>query len=958
MERQHTENAMERETRRRAGGSTIGGARTRGSRGIGTGAAVLLALGVIAVPVGAQEWEPQIPADAGTHPTGSILVQDIDSVWTAAGEVLEGADILIVDGVIEQIGTNLSERPGTRVVDGSGMQAIPGLVDEHSHISMAASNESTAPLVPEVRVMDALDPDDFGIYRALSGGVTTARIMHGSSNPIGGQSAVIKTRWGMEASHDLLLPGAPRFVKFALGENVTRKRSGFGPGSRFPQSRQGVQALYRQAFTAAGAYRDEWTAYEADPDAFAVPPRRDLRMEALVDIMEGRIRIHAHSYRADEILMLMRVAEQFGFRIDVFTHVLEGYKVASEMAEHGAAGSTFSDWWQYKLEAFDAIPHNAAIMHEKGVLTALNTDIPWLQSFFFHELIKPVKYGGVSKEEALRMVTLNPARMMYIDDKVGSLEVGKQGDLVLLSGSPFSAFTRVEKTIVDGIVYYDLSAEEETRGEKIVTDDDAITPPSAPPTAPQAMAPRDATRTAHPAGSAVGSLQGGPASSDGLSGSASGVRGPRVAGEGAPAGQPFDGRAGDVAPAQETVTALVGGTVHPVSRPPIGSGVVVIRGETIEAVGPTGQVEIPDEARRIDVTGRHVYPGMIDALTTVGIMEIGSVLQATDVLEVGEYNPHVLANAAIMPEFANWGVTRMTGITAIGVGQSTGVVQGQLGVAELSDDDTWEKVTVNERAALLVQLPIGRQRSDDDEPSLEGERMEEFLEVLDRSAEYAATPSTADDPTRRFEANVWGGDRVFLEAMVPAVEGRQPVFFRMESEWEIRHLFLLLERYPQLDAVVVGGTEAYEVADELADRDVPVVLTLGAAYRPTPDRDASVTASWRNAGVLAAAGVTVGFASDDSEQARNIPYMAAHAVAFGLDRDEAIRALTLNNAEILGMGDRMGSLDPGKRADLLVTDGTPLEYLTTIERMFVGGAEVDPRDNKHTRLYEEYRGRR
>ncbi|HEX9886763.1 MAG TPA: amidohydrolase family protein, partial [Longimicrobiales bacterium] len=447
--------------------------RTRERRNV-TGAIALVLAATLATAAGAQEWEPQIPADAGTYPVGSLLIQNLDTIWTAAGQVLAGADILIVDGVIREIGVGLTASGDTEVIDGSGMNAIPGLVDEHSHTAMSATNEFSAPLVPEVRVIDALTTEDFQIYQALSGGVTTARIMHGSSNPIGGQSAVIKMRWGMEASHDLLMPGAPRFVKFALGENVTRKGGGFSDDARFPHSRSGVEAIYREAFTAAGAYRDVWQRYEDDPRSFRVAPRRDLRMDALLDIMEGRIRIHAHSYRSDEILMLMRVAEEFGFRIDVFTHVLEGYRVATEMAEHGAAAATFSDWWLYKIEAYDAIPHNAAILQEHGVLTAINTDIPWLQGFLYKEIAKPMRYGGLSKEEALRMFTLNPARMMLIDDKVGSLEVGKQGDVVLLNGSPFDAFSRVEKTIVDGIVYFDISDEEGTRGERIITEEDLI----------------------------------------------------------------------------------------------------------------------------------------------------------------------------------------------------------------------------------------------------------------------------------------------------------------------------------------------------------------------------------------------------------------------------------------------------------------------------------------------------
>lgn len=898
-------------------------------------------------------WEPQIPENAGTYPVGDLFIRGADTVWTAAGEPIAGGSILIRDGVIEAVGTDLTPPDGVRVVDGAGMHAIPGLVDEHSHIAMAATNEGSSPIVAEIRVLDALDPDDFGIYRALSGGVTTARIMHGSANPIGGQSAVIKPRWGMEDTHDLLIPGAPRFVKFALGENVTRKGS---PGNdRFPGSRQGVEAVYRSAFTAALDYKAEHERYEANPGDFRVPPRTDLRMEALLDIMEGRIRVHAHSYRSDEILMLMRIAEEFNFRIDVFTHVLEGYKVAAEMAEHGAAGSTFSDWWQYKLEAYDAIPHNAALMHEAGVLTGINTDIPWLQSFFFKEIAKPVRYGGVDPQVALQMLTLNPAKMMHIDDKVGSLEEGKQGDLVLLSGSPFDVYTRVEKTVVDGIVYYDLSDEAGTRAEPFIALDPGM--------------PGDATEVALPA-AATGAV---PAAAEG------------------------------------EVVALVGGTVHPVSSAAIADGVVVLQGERILAVGAADAVSIPAGARRVDVSGRHVYPGFIDPISTLGIFEIGAIGQATDTDEIGQYNPHVRAIAAVQPHGAGMRVARMNGITATMVAQTSGIVEGMGGLIELSDDDTFERVAIEDRAALVVDFPApsvrpgqaeletfahthdqlfaggndgpwtleadhahdpmpratagaastaARQEADGPEASLDGQLLSELVELFRRATVYAESPSTSDDPTRRFEAQVWAGDRVMLEAMRPAVTGEVPVFFRLESDWQIEHLFLFMDEFPAVRPVVVGGTQAYKVADELAERGVPVIVTLNSGYRPTPDRDESVVASWRNAALLRQAGVTVAFGSDDSADARNIPYMAAHAVAFGLPRDEALRGLTLSSAEALGVAESMGSLEPGKRADILVTDGDPLQMLTRIEHMFVGGVEVDPLDNKHDRLYEQFRGRR
>ena len=896
--------------------------------GLLSGAATISPLAT--TPAAAQEWDVQLPADGGRYPTGDLFIRDLDALHTAAGPVLEGVSILIRNGIIEGIGADLAAPEGVRVVDGTGLTAMPGIVDEHSHTALVAGNEGTAPVVPEVRVLDALTTEDFGIYRALSGGVTTARIMHGSSNPIGGQSAVIKMRWGMDATEQLLMPGAPKFVKFALGENVTRKAAPPGANSRFPMSRAGVEAIYVEAFTAAQAYRAEWDGFRENPGAFPVPPRRDLRLEALVDIMEGRIRIHAHSYRADEILMLIRVAERFGFRIDVFTHVMEGYRVATEMAEHGAAGSTFSDWWQYKLEAYESIPHNAAIMHQHGVLTAINSDIPSLQPFMHREIVKPVKYGGVSELEALQMLTLFPARMMYLDDRVGSLEEGKEGDVVLLDGSPFDSYSRVEKTIVDGIVYYDVDDEEGTRGEPIR----AVTDIVAAPATPRTSTPGD-----------------GPDSGVGVSPGANGVNGTH----GANGGSPPRPAAGQATPAQEAVTALVGGTVHTVSGGTIPDGVVLVRGGTIEAVGTRSEVQIPADAARVEIAGRHVYPGMVDAFTTLGLFEFGAVGQATDINEIGDYNPHIRALAAVNTYYPSLNVARANGITTVQTAQGGGVVRGTGSVIQLNDGDTFEKVAVAPEASLIVDLPSGPEGDDDEEPELDASAMEDLVDLFERAVAYGANPSTSDDPTAPFEANTWGGEAVLLDALQPALGGEVPVFFSVDTAWEIRTLFVFLDSFPAIDAVVLGGREAYRVASGLAARDIPVILT-GTLQAPG-DRNVAVTSGYRNAGLLHQAGVAVSFSTASDADVRNLPYHAALSVGFGLPEDAALRGVTLGPAEALGLGDLMGSIEPGKRADLLVTDGSPLQSLTRIERMWVGGLEVDPRANKHDRLWEAFRGR-
>ena len=854
------------------------------------------------------DYRVQLEEGAVEVPRGSVLIQDLDRVWTAAGEVLEGVDILIRDGVIREIGADIGAPGGVTVVDGSGHTAIPGFVDEHSHIAMTTTNECTSPIVPETRVIDQLDPNQYGVFRALTGGVTTAQVLHGSCNPIGGQSAIIKPRWGLTAPEQFLVQGAPQTVKFALGENVTRKNWGGEGPTRYPFSRQGVEALYVQAFTAARAYEAEWERYRDDPDAFRTPPRRDLRLEALTEILNGRIRVHAHSYRADEIAMLIGIADRFGFKIDCFTHVLEGFKVADEMARHGACGSTFSDWWQYKLEAFDATPYNAAIMHEHGVLTSLNSDSEQLQTFALYEIQKPVRYGGVPKEEALRMYTLYGAQQLMIADRVGSIEVGKHGDVVLLSGDPFDSRTRVDKTIMDGILYWDRAAEAEYRNTPMRSLEVAVTRTAA---APVAWA---AARS--------------------------------LADEDDAISPPMTGIGNDV-------VALTGATVHPVTGPAIEDGTVIVRNGRIEAVGPAGEVDVPEGARRIELTG-HLYPGMTDISTGLGLLEIGQVPTATDQTETGEFNPHLRAMIGVQPHSVTYNVARSNGITTAVTHQNGGIIPGAASLLQLKGD-TPRRLSIQDRAAMVINFP-GPDGNEWDEPKLEGDELESLIDLFERTRMFIERPTTRDDPDTPFEAQVHGGERIMLEAMVPVVTGEMPALFRVSGERDIRTLLLFLEQFPDVRAVIVGGADAHRVADELGERGIPVALNTGNGV--TGDRDEPHDAAWANAAVLHEAGVPVAVTTTDVANVRNLPHYAARHRAYGLPDDVALRAVTLTPAEMLGLGGEMGSIAPGKRADLILTNGDLLQITTGVQRMWIDGEEVDPRDNKHFRLYEEFRDRR
>jgi imidazolonepropionase-like amidohydrolase len=394
----------------------------------------------------------------------SILVQNT-TVWTCGNRgILEGVDILFEDGKVQKIGYSLNPPRGVTKIDGTGKHITPGLIDCHSHSAAFSINEGTQSITAEVRIQDVMNSDDITIYRQLAGGLTMANILHGSANTIGGQNAVIKMRWGA-LPENLLYKNAMPGIKFALGENVKQSNWGDDNTTRYPQTRMGVEQILRDAFTSAVEYQTEWNDYRNNKKKWKkkVPPRQDLELDALVEILEGKRQIHCHSYRQDEILMLTRVAEDFGFTIGTFQHVLEGYKVADRIKDHGANASTFSDWWAYKYEVIDAIPYNGALMTDVGVIVSFNSDSRELARRMNTEAAKGVKYGNLSEEEALKLVTINPAIQLNIDKWVGSLEVGKDADFVIWSDHPLSTRAKCEQTWIDGIQYFSLDADAELK---------------------------------------------------------------------------------------------------------------------------------------------------------------------------------------------------------------------------------------------------------------------------------------------------------------------------------------------------------------------------------------------------------------------------------------------------------------------------------------------------------------
>lgn len=406
-------------------------------------------------------WLPNMAYGFDSIPEWQPIVIKNATVWTNEEDgILENATVVVKNGKIAFVGTGNAPSPKNAIeIDAQGKHVTSGIIDEHSHIAISKGvNEGGQSISAEVSIGHVVNPQDINIYRQLSGGVTAAQLLHGSANPIGGQSALVKLKWGYDAE-EMLIDDAPGFIKFALGENV--KRSNWGSSDRFPQTRMGVEQVYYDGFQRAKEYEAQWKAYKQGKKGSA--PRVDLELEVLLEILNEERFISCHSYIQSEINMLMHVADSMGFRVNTFTHILEGYKVADKMREHGVGGSTFSDWWAYKYEVNDAIPYNAALMHEQGVVVAINSDDAEMGRRLNQEAAKGVKYGGMSEEDAWKMVTLNPAKLLHLDDRMGSLKVGKDADIVVWSDNPLSINSIVEQTIIDGMILFDKERDAEMR---------------------------------------------------------------------------------------------------------------------------------------------------------------------------------------------------------------------------------------------------------------------------------------------------------------------------------------------------------------------------------------------------------------------------------------------------------------------------------------------------------------
>ncbi|MFQ5742018.1 MAG: amidohydrolase family protein [Acidobacteriota bacterium] len=911
-----------------------------GNRWVHAGALVLMVLAASSAAL-SQQAATELTWETAENP-GLILVRNA-TIWTQGPQgILQNSDMLVRDGKIAEIGRSIRPPAGAMVIDGTDMQVTPGLIDAHSHTGADAINEGSHSVTAEVRIGDVLNPSDRSIYRQLAGGLTSAQVLHGSANAIGGQSAIIKLRYKAPRAHDLLFEGATPTIKFALGENP--KRSNFripGQTQRYPNTRMGVEQTIRKAFLAAQDYKREWQEFNALTEAEQarrVPPRRDLQLEALVEILDGKRFVHSHSYRQDEILMLIRLAEDFGFKIGAFQHVLEGYKVAYEIAEHGAGASTFSDWWAYKLEAYDAIPYNGAIMHDAGIVVSFNSDSSDLARRLNLEAAKAVKYGGLPEQEALAFVTINPAKQLKIDDKVGSLEVGKDADFVVWNGHPLSVYSHPEMTFIDGRKVFDRKIDLQVR---------------------EAVEAERAALIAKVKGEKKEGEKNDTGEGTNSKKAAEKETESRLASWRDPAPGALEYRPSSLPDAGSI--AITGATVHPVSGPAIDNGVVVVANGRITAVGGPGTA-IPADAERIDAAGKHLYPGMIATDSVLGLTEIGSVAGGNDQAETGDLNANIRAEVAVNPESAAIPVTRANGITHSLTVPRGGLLMGTSALLRL-DGWTWEGLTAVAPVAMHLNYPSFRQRRGfgffGRQPSGQSaeERRKQQFETIGRTFEEARAYAKAK--AAEAEGGPHHADDPVLDAMIPVIEGNVPLIVHTSDVHAVRSAVEWASK-KNLRIVLMDSGDAWREANLLAEHDVPVIISsiLAMPARADEPYDSAYAraAKLYEAGVKFCIGGSSGGPGGDAANLRNLPYHAGFAAAFGLPKEEALRSVTLYPAQILGVDKDLGSIEVGKSASLVITDGDILEIRTNVLEEWIDGRPVDL-SSKHTRLWEKYRSR-
>ncbi len=825
-----------------------------------------------------------------TH--GNCLIKD-GYVITVTGPVLPDGDVLIQNGKIKAVGEHLSAPAGTTVIDAHGKIVTPGIIDAHSHMAASSSvNEFSDSITDEVRIADIIDPDDSSFYYKLASGYTSALVLHGSANAIGGESQIIKMKWH-HPIQEVLFPGAPRIVKFALGENVTQANDD-GQQTRFPSTRMGVEEVYRRAFDQAKAYMATWDRYNAHPSG--VPPRKDMRLETLSDILRRKIIVHCHSYRQDEMLMLANLSHEYNFRL-VFTHSLEAYKIAPELKALGIMASSFADAWAYKEEVMDAIPYNAALCWQAGMTMSINTDTSGGMTPVNMDAAKSMRFGDVPPEEAIKFVTINPAKQLGIDKMTGSLEAGKDADVAIWDGNPLSVFSRCDMTLVDGEVMFqhrdNFGLDGTSKHEHDLTMPKAADLPMTP----------DGTHT----------------------------------------------------------IAIVGGDVYPITEPMIPGGTVVFTDGKISAVGkdvaiPAGAFVVHADGQRVFPgfidAGSQVGRDEVDSVrATIDTSELGRF--NPDLVALDAVNPE----SKHIPITRLGGITstmeRPLGAVIAGQGSMTnlgGWTTDQMGVARqaalyINFPSGPESIPSFFRANMSPE-DLQRQK---DFAEQQKSNLRDYLEMAKRYLiAKKEDPDNTPNDTR-------------LDALAPYLNGEKPVVISAGTEAQIKQAVKMAQDLKLKFIIAGGKetwrAAQFLAENHVPVVLTPTGVSALVAEGDETSRDYDpYDAVLSQPALLARAGVMVSFASGESATSYELPLRAGLACAYGMPEDAALKALTINAATMFGVDDQLGSLTVGKMANVVVMDGDPLEINTRVRGLFIKGQQL-PLTSHWTELYEKYRKR-
>ncbi len=851
------------------------------------------------------------------------------TILTAAGPLIERGSILLQNGKVAAVGQSVNAPADAVVIDAAGKWITPGIIDTHSHLgvysapgieSLQDGNEMTSPVTAEVWADHSIWPQDPQFELALAGGVTSMQILPGSGNLIGGRGVTVKNVPSRTAE-GMKFPGAPAGLKMACGENPRRV---YGQRNQAPSTRMGNIAVFRRTWQSAADYRDKWKKWRDEGSDVAKRPERNLQMETLAGVLDGDILVHNHCYRADEMATMIQMSKEFGFRIASFHHAVEAYKVRDLLAQNNICASIWADWWGFKLEAYDGIKENMALVHDAKGCVVVHSDDPNGIQRLNQEAAKGMRAAWeagmtLDRADVVRWLTINPARALGIDKVTGSLEPGKNADVVIWSGDPFSVYAKAERVFIDGALMYDRSdpARQPRRDFMVGTRPDPNFVPFSKPGA-------TAARPNEPIAAKKPNILG---SAPGASGLGSGpVSGPdpvsRVSGP---------------------VIAITNGRILTGTGTAIERGTVVISGGKIAAVG--ANVPVPAGATVIDAANKIITPGWIESATNIGIVEIGLSAEGTADQNTTDKELSAAFNVvdAFNPLSTVIPVTRVEGITRalVAPGGTGNVILGQAAVFDLGGEQVPASITRAPAAMFAVLGEAGAGLAG-------GSRASAILrlrETLQDAIDFHLNRAAWNAARRRDYAR----GRLDLEALGPVIRREIPLAIQAHRASDMLAAIRLAEEF-KLKVVLLGASEGWMIAGELARKNIPVVVK---PLTNIPSFEA-LSASLENAARLQQAGVTLVLSSFDTHNARNLRQEAGNAVSYGLDRAAALRAVTLTPATVWGIADRTGSLEIGKDADLVVWSGDPFELTTAAERVFIRGREI-PKDTRQKALFERYR---